>query len=45
MNMRMYVEEETINSMVPIWSKNKSELTDEDYENFYQKSIMALINR
>ncbi|ASS90687.1 molecular chaperone HtpG [Aeribacillus composti] len=29
------VEEQTINSMVPIWRKNKSELTDEDYENFY----------
>ncbi|OIJ12895.1 molecular chaperone HtpG [Anaerobacillus arseniciselenatis] len=28
-------EEETINSMVPIWRKNKNELTDEDYENFY----------
>src|SRR5690625_1504816 len=32
-----YVEEETINSMVPIWKKNKNELTDEDYENFYQE--------
>ncbi|WP_233879978.1 molecular chaperone HtpG [Virgibacillus halodenitrificans] len=32
-----YTEEETINSMVPIWKKNKSELTDEDYENFYQE--------
>src|SRR5699024_6972128 len=32
-----YTEEETINSMVPIWRKNKSELTDEDYENFYQE--------
>lgn len=30
-----YKEEETINSMVPIWKKNKSELTDEDYSNFY----------
>ncbi|WP_251554108.1 molecular chaperone HtpG [Neobacillus muris] len=30
-----YQEEETINSMVPIWRKNKSELTDEDYNNFY----------
>ncbi len=27
--------EQVINSMVPIWRKNKSELTDEDYENFY----------
>lgn len=32
-----YVEEETINSMVPIWRKNKSELSDEDYENFYNE--------
>lgn len=30
-------EEQTINSMVPIWRKNKSELTDEDYENFYNE--------
>ncbi|WP_138417655.1 molecular chaperone HtpG [Aquibacillus sediminis] len=29
------VEEQTINSMVPIWKKNKTELTAEDYENFY----------
>ena len=28
-------EIETINSMVPIWKKNKSEVSDEDYENFY----------
>ncbi|MBP1931068.1 molecular chaperone HtpG [Ammoniphilus resinae] len=30
-----YKEEQVINSMVPIWRKNKSELTTEDYENFY----------
>ena len=30
-----YVEEQTINSMVPIWRKNKNELTEEDYANFY----------
>jgi len=30
-----YQEEETINSMVPIWRKNKSELTEEDYNQFY----------
>lgn len=30
-----YVEEETVNSMVPLWRKNKNELTDEDYNNFY----------
>ena len=30
-------EEQVINSMVPIWRKQKSELTQEDYENFYQE--------
>ena len=29
--------DETINSMVPLWKKNKSEITDEDYENFYNE--------
>ena len=29
--------EKTINSMVPIWRKNKNELKAEDYENFYQE--------
>jgi molecular chaperone HtpG len=29
-------KDETLNSMVPIWRKNKSELTDEDYNNFYR---------
>ncbi|MCV9887001.1 molecular chaperone HtpG [Metabacillus halosaccharovorans] len=32
-----YTEEQVINSMVPIWRKNKSELTDEDYESFYHE--------
>lgn len=31
------VEEQVINSMVPIWRKNKNELTDEDYNNFYSE--------
>lgn len=29
------IQEQTVNSMVPIWRKNKSELTPEDYDNFY----------
>lgn len=29
------VENNTINSMIPIWKKNKSELTDDDYDKFY----------
>ncbi|WP_456276835.1 molecular chaperone HtpG [Bacillus sp. AK128] len=32
-----FTEEQTINSMVPIWRKNKNELTDEDYVNFYKE--------
>lgn len=32
-----HTEEEVINSMVPIWRKNKKELTDEDYDNFYSE--------
>ncbi|MFS3927403.1 molecular chaperone HtpG [Priestia flexa] len=31
------MEEQVINSMVPIWRKNKSELKDEDYDAFYQE--------
>ncbi|WP_426349681.1 molecular chaperone HtpG [Alloiococcus sp. CFN-8] len=31
------IEEQTINSMVPIWRKNKNELTKEDYEKFYSE--------
>jgi molecular chaperone HtpG len=30
-------EEQTLNSMVPIWRRNKNELTAEDYENFYRE--------
>ena len=28
-------EEQTLNSMVPLWRRNKAELTDEDYNGFY----------
>lgn len=31
------VEEQVLNSMVPLWRKNKAELTDEDYEQFYSE--------
>ncbi len=31
-----YTETETLNSMVPIWRKQKSELKDEDYNQFYK---------
>lgn len=32
-----YYEDEILNSMVPIWRKNKNELKPEDYENFYKE--------
>ncbi|HEY8390451.1 MAG TPA: molecular chaperone HtpG, partial [Clostridia bacterium] len=32
-----YKEYEILNSMVPIWRKNKSELKDEDYYKFYEE--------
>lgn len=31
------ITEETLNTMVPIWKKNKNELTDQDYEAFYHE--------
>ncbi|OAS21076.1 molecular chaperone HtpG [Paenibacillus oryzisoli] len=32
-----FQEEQHVNSMVPIWRKNKSELTPDDYEKFYHE--------
>lgn len=33
-------EVEVLNSMTPIWKKNKNELTEEDYNNFYIEKFM-----
>ena len=33
------MEEQVINSMVPIWKKNKSELTEEDYNSYYHEKF------
>ena len=35
-----YKEVETINSRVPIWQRPKSEVSDEDCENFYREKFM-----
>ena len=35
---------ETLNSMVPLWRKNKSELTDEDYHEFYKEKYFDYEN-
>ena len=34
-----YSELETLNSMIPLWKKNKSELKDEDYNQFYKEKF------
>ena len=34
-----YKEIETLNSMTPLWKKNKNEITKEDYENFYKDTF------
>ncbi|MBR6982631.1 MAG: molecular chaperone HtpG [Ruminococcus sp.] len=34
-----YIEVETLNSMVPLWKKNKSELKEEDYKHFYTEKF------
>ncbi len=34
-----YFEEETLNSMVPIWQRNKKDVTDEEYETFYREKF------
>ena len=34
-----YIENETLNSMVPIWRKSSSQLTEDDYNNFYKEKF------
>ena len=34
-----YFEEDTLNSMVPLWKKAKSETTDEELNNFYKEKF------
>lgn len=36
---REYYEDVTLNSMVPIWKKRKSEITDEEYNDFYKSKF------
>ena len=34
-----YMEMDTLNSMVPIWQRNKKDVTDEEYESFYREKF------
>ncbi len=34
-----YIEIEALNSMVPLWKKNKNELKEEDYKHFYTEKF------
>ena len=34
-----YTEEETLNSMVPIWQRAKKDVTEEEYETFYREKF------
>lgn len=31
------IEERTLNSMIPIWKKNKNDITDEEYNSYYKE--------
>ena len=35
-NYESYTENETLNSMVPLWQRPKKDVTEEEYESFYQ---------
>ena len=35
-----HIETETMNSMIPLWKKNKSEIKEEEYNQFYHEKYM-----
>ena len=37
--LESYTEWETLNSMTPLWKKNKNEITEEEYEGFYKDTF------
>ena len=34
-----YTEEETLNSMVPLWQRSKKDVTEEEYDSFYREKF------
>ena len=34
-----YKERETVNSMIPVWQKNKNEVTEQEYNDFYKQKF------
>ncbi len=34
-----YIETETLNSMIPIWKRSRTEVTDEEYNDFYKQTF------
>lgn len=36
-----YTEHETVNSMVPLWKKNKNDITEEEYNKFYNEKFFS----
>ncbi len=34
-----YTEEETLNSMIPIWQRNKKDVSQEEYDSFYREKF------
>ena len=37
-----YTEEETLNSMIPIWQRRKKDVTQDEYDKFYQEKFFAM---
>ena len=37
-----YTEEETLNSMVPIWQRRRKDVTQDEYDKFYQDKFMSM---
>jgi molecular chaperone HtpG len=42
--LESYIETEVLNSMIPLWRRNKNELTDDDYNNFYKDKYFDFEN-